>query len=146
MIPVKFKRLCPQAVLPTFATPGAACFDLRAVRGAWVRPGAAVSVPLGLAVELPPGFVLLIFSRSGHGARHGVRLGNCVGVIDSDYRGELMAVLRNDSTCGDGFLVSEGDRCCQGLIIRLPELQIIEVDELSSTERGEGGFGSTGNA
>lgn len=95
---MKIKKLHPAAVVPTYGTEGAACFDLYAVQPeAEIRVVDTATVRTGLAFEVPQGFVMLVFSRSGHGFKNDVRLANCVGVIDSDYRGELMVKLTNDS-------------------------------------------------
>ena len=85
---------------------------------------------------------MLVFSRSGHGFKNSITLVNCVGVIDSDYRGELMVKLRNDSALRFSF--EPGDRIAQAMIVQLPSVQFVAVEELSDTQRGAGGFGSTG--
>lgn len=163
---LKAKRVHPDAVLPTYATSGAACFDLCAVdingyteaehqtlqragvrkRTLLLSPGANSTVILrtGLAFEVPDGHVLMIFSRSGHGFNSDVRLSNCVGIIDSDYRGEVKVKLRID---GDFHTldIRPGDRIAQAMLVPIPAVEIVDVDELSETERGAGGFGSTGS-
>ena len=97
----------------------------------------------GLSFEIPAGHVMLVLcSRNGHGFKHGIRLVNGAGVIDSDYRGEVMVGLRNDSPLR--FEVKAGDRVAQALIVPVPSVQFVEVDTLGDTERGAGGFGSTG--
>lgn len=142
MLDVRVKRLSPSAVLPTYATDGAGCFDLHSDDSGHVYGGSACAFGTGLAFEVPDGHVMLIFSRSGHAAKNGVRLGNCVGVVDSDYRGEVRVILRNDTT--QAMTVSRGDRIAQALIVPVPRVALIEADELSETVRGTGGFGSTG--
>jgi dUTP pyrophosphatase len=97
----------------------------------------------GLAFEVPEDHVMLVFSRSGHGFKSDVRLSNCVGVIDSDYRGELKVKLTCDKQ-GWGLEINAGDRVAQGMIIPIEKVQFEEVKELSQTERGKNGFGSTG--
>lgn len=156
---LKIKKLHPDAMVPTYATPGAACFDLYGVAN--VRhaagPGSAVNIGTGLAFEVPKDHVMLVFSRSGHGFKNQVRLSNCVGVIDSDFRGELRVQLRNDqrefepgltgrqgSAEGCFFTVGAGDRIAQAMVLPVTQVQFEVVDELSETERGEGGLGSTG--
>ena len=146
---LQFKKLHPNAKLPTVATSGSACFDFYAIEGTYLDQGFSVDVPLGLACEVPPGFALLIFSRSGHGFKHGVSLRNAVGVIDSDYRGELkvafhMELLDGSRSYPPQLHIYPGDRIAQGMLIELPKVRLMEVDELSETERGAGGFGSTG--
>lgn len=142
---LRIKKLADHARLPVYATEGAACLDLSSIEGMTIGAGAAHTFRTGLAVEVPAGHVMLVFSRSGHGFKHGVRLANCVGVIDSDYRGELMIRLANDGLLP--IKIEAGDRIAQAMILPVPSISQIEViDELSSTARGEGGFGSTGHA
>ena len=140
---VKIKKLSPQAKEPVYGSGGAACFDLHyaGVTNAYVTPGNVSKVPTGLAFEVPKDHVMLLFSRSGHGVK-GVRLGNCVGVIDCDYRGEVAALMTNDSR--EVMTVAPGDRIAQAMILPVQQCMFLEVDELTDTERGEGGFGSTG--
>lgn len=142
MTQLKIKRLHPDAIIPRYATAGAACLDLHSIDADTLEPGMACEIRTGLAVEIPDGHVMLIFSRSGHGFRYGVRLANAVGVIDSDYRGEVRIKLRNDGTVP--LVVSRGDRIAQAMILPAPKVQMVEVEDLTSTERGAGGFGSTG--
>lgn len=143
---LKVKKLHPDAVIPKYATDGAACFDLVAIGDSepheldeW-----ADIYSTGLAFEVPPGWVMLIFSRSGHGFQKGVRLSNCVGVIDSDYRGEVKVSIRDDSANGFNEEFS-GQRIAQAMLVQIPRPDLVEVAELSSTDRGAGGFGSTGS-
>ncbi len=149
---LKIKKLHPDAVVPQYQTAGAACFDLHACQSESVVDGHDSGMPVefldgctfrtGLSVEVPQGHVLLIFSRSGHGFKYDTRLANCVGVIDSDYRGELMVRLMNDGD--EPFIVRKGDRIAQAMIIPIPRVEFEVVKELTATERGTGGFGSTG--
>lgn len=148
MTTLKIKRVHPDAIIPTRATAGSACIDLHAVQADEFKPHPvdlhAVIFRTGLAVEIPPGFVLKIYSRSGQGFKDAIRLSNCVGIIDSDYRGEIMVSLRADGeTCPK---VRDGDRIAQAMLVSVPPFEILEVDELSETVRGAGGFGSTGTA
>lgn len=136
---LKVKRLVPEAKLPVYATPGSACFDLAATYDASFNK--TMNFLTGLAFEVPAGHVMLIFSRSGHGFNNNVRLANCTGVIDSDYRGEVAVKLTSD---GHPFSVSKGDRIAQAMILPIEQVQFEEVSELSESERGFGGFGSTG--
>lgn len=141
---MKIKKLHPAAVVPTYGTEGAACFDLYAVQPeAEIRVVDTATVRTGLAFEVPQGFVMLVFSRSGHGFKNDVRLANCVGVVDSDYRGELMVKLTNDNP-SDCLAVHPGDRIAQAMLMPVSQTYFEVVDELSSTDRGAGGFGSTG--
>jgi dUTP pyrophosphatase len=141
---LKIKRLDERAIIPKFATDGAACFDLHALDGGIVFGDDSREFETGLAFEIPPGHVMLVYSRSGHGFKNDIRLSNCVGVIDSDYRGAVAVKLRADVAIkSTGF--EAGDRIAQAMIVALPVVQIEEVDELSNTARGAAGFGSTGN-
>lgn len=154
---LKVKKLHPEAILPTYATDGSACFDLYAMihdvqetpKGKLVIDrervlGSSASlIRTGLAFEIPTGHAMLIYSRSGHGFKSDVRLSNCVGVIDSDYRGEVIVKLRNDQRDAE-FMVRHGDRVAQAMLIPVEQVQFVLSDELSETERGSGGFGSTG--
>ena len=144
---IKIKRLNPNAQLPTYGSAGAACFDLYAAPADGIAEltsstGSAV-IETGLSFEVPADHVMLVFSRSGHGFKDNTRLANCVGVIDSDYRGEVKVKLTRD----DGGLINvkAGDRIAQAMILPVKQVQFFEVDELSETERGAGGLGSTGS-
>ena len=142
---LKIKKTDPRAVLPSRATPGSAGMDLRALldEPLAVPPGGRVSVPTGIAIGLPsPETVGLVYARSGLAVKHGLALSNGVGVIDSDYTGELRVGLVNLSDAT--YTIEPGDRIAQLVIapVLLPE--IVETDELEQTVRGAGGFGSTG--
>ena len=136
---LKYKKLHPEAVPPLFATSGSACFDLTSI--STHIQGDNITCTTGLAFEVPDGYVMLVYSRSGHGFKQGLRLANCVGVIDSDYRGELMVKLHKDRD-GD-FNIKHGDRVAQAMLVELPDYTLEEVSELSDTVRGTNGFGST---
>lgn len=142
-IKLRVKKLVANAIIPQYASPGAACFDLHSMNEAVVTSGAPVICDTGLAFEIPEGHVMLIYSRSGHGFKNDTRLSNCVGVIDADYRGEVKVKLTKDSL-GGILDVQKGDRIAQAMVIPVDKVTFEEVDELGSTERGEGGFGSTG--
>lgn len=139
---VKVKKLHPDAVIPTYATDGSACFDLYALRNGVVECEHSKSFDTGLSFQMPEGHVMLIYSRSGHGFNHGVRLSNCTAVIDHDFRGSVVVKLHNDSF--DDFFVKKGQRIAQAMIIPVNQVKFELVEELSVTDRGEGGFGSTG--
>lgn len=146
---LKVQRLNPRAILPAYQSAGAACFDLHACFELDSDPvlvglGNPGIFRTGLAFEVPPGWVMQVYSRSGHGFKSDVRLANVVGIIDSDYRGEMLVKLTRDEWNGTDFVVRHGDRIAQCLLQPAPQWQLVEVDELSSTERGSGGFGSTG--
>lgn len=139
---LKVKKLHPNAKLPTYATDGSAAFDIYALESAIVGD-AVVPIRTGLAFEIPPGWVLKLYSRSGHAAKYSTRLANCVGIVDSDYRGEVFGLLICDEPEGDLFVKPE-DRIMQGLLEPVHRVSFQEVDELSETARGTGGLGSTG--
>lgn len=135
---VRIKKTHPDAIIPTYSTEGSACFDLYAIQDGY----AGSTFGTGISFQVPDGHVMLVFSRSGHGFNHSTRLANCVGVIDSDYRGEVKVKLVRDD--GLDFIVRVGDRIAQAMIIPYPKVSFVVSDELSETERGTGGFGSTG--
>lgn len=141
---IKVKKLHKSATIPKYATKGSACFDLCAICEGDVNSGMSRIFRTGLSFEIPEGHVMLIYGRSGHGFTNNVRLSNCVGVIDSDYRGEVMIKMRNDSDDGSALTVNTGDRIAQAMAIPVQTIELIEVVELSETDRGVGGFGSTG--
>lgn len=146
---VKIKKLHPEAIIPKYATPGAACFDLHAIGEidsiTAVLPYRSSTFRTGLAFEVPDGHVMLIFSRSGHGFNDDVRLSNCTGVIDSDYRGEVKVKLFRDADNHKGpMIIEHGSRIAQAMVIPVDQVEFEESDELSATQRGERGFGSTG--
>lgn len=150
MSKIKVKKLHPDAIIPKYATNGAACFDLHALVEADTRNLISVSakelpviIRTGLSFEIPEGHVMLIFSRSGHGFKQNIRLSNCTGIIDSDYRGEVQVKLIQDIS-SNILYVNHGDRIAQAMIIPIGKVEFEEVDELNTTERGAGGFGSTG--
>lgn len=128
--------------LPKKASAGAACFDIQSADDTEIAPRHAGIVRTGLKFKLPENHVLLVFSRSGHGFKNNVRLSNCVGVIDSDYRGELKVSLQNDGD--ETFSVRYGDRVAQGLIVPIPQVAMVAGVVTADTARGAGGFGSTG--
>lgn len=144
-IKLKVKKKDPEAKLPTYATPGSACFDFYSLTTGVLHEDSSRVFHTGLEVEVPEGHVLLLFSRSGHGFKHGIRLSNCVGVIDSDFRGEIVAKLHHDPSYPSTKVgVKAGDRIVQGLVVPIPKVEFEEVEELSETQRGAKGFGSTG--
>lgn len=140
---INIKLLTENAKIPTYSTDGSGCFDIYATSSGVVNEYLDCTFYTGLSFEVPKGHVLLIFSRSGHGFNSGVRLSNCVGVIDSDYRGELLVKLTGDKVF-HGLDIDPGDRVAQGMIFPIPTVKFNVVEELSSTDRGEKGFGSTG--
>lgn len=147
---VKVKKMFDDVELPKYATDGAACFDIKAYneggKRAYLWEGHFLTLYTGLMFEIPQGYVMLVFSRSGHGFNNAVRLANCVGVIDSDYRGELKVKLTSDREGVSTMAIEHGDRIAQAMIIPIPKVELVLAEELTSTERGNGGFGSTGVA
>ncbi len=136
------KRLSDSAQIPTYGSAGAACFDLYAADTVAIQPGKAGTVSTKVAFEIPDDHVMLVFSRSGHGFKNGVRLSNCTGVVDSDYRGEVMVRLHNEGI--KDFLVTLGDRVAQALVLPVARFDLFDVETLTETQRGDAGFGSTG--
>ena len=143
-IDIPVKRTNEKAIIPKIATEGSVAADLYACidEAVTVKPGMTVSIPTGIAIALPLGFGAFIFARSGLGIKHGIIPSNCVGVIDSDYRGEIMVGLYNHSD--KEYTVNPNDRIAQMAIMPVAAANFFEADELSETERGKGGFGSTG--
>jgi len=130
---------------PEYATTGSAGMDLRACISEEIEiaPGERAAIPTGIAIELPGNdFVALVCARSGLATKHGITLSNSVGVIDSDYRGEIKVSLINMSAVA--YTVKPGERIAQMLIVPISVCSVQICDELSETERGAGGFGSTG--
>lgn len=128
--------------VPKYATEDSAGLDLVSAETCTVQPGSNHLFKTGLAMAIPRGFFGAIYPRSGMAVKKGMRLSNCVGVVDPDYRGEVMVSLYNDSS--ENVEILEGDRIAQMIIQPYDKCEIIECDELSDTERGSGGFGSTG--
>ncbi len=130
---------------PYYASAGAAAMDLHACleEPVTIPRGGRALVPTGIAIALPsPDYVALIFARSGLAVRHGIIPGNCVGVIDSDYRGEIRVGLYNSGEAD--FTVQPGDRIAQMAVVPVIQAELVQTDTLDETERGGGGFGSTG--
>lgn len=146
---VKVKRVSPLVgtviPMPSYATTGAAALDLCACceQPVVIPARGQGRVPTGIAIELPsPELVALVFPRSGLAAKHGIALSNAVGVIDSDYRGEIICLVKNDSE--QDFTINPGDRLAQLGFFPIHRIKWEEVTELRETDRGAGGFGSTG--
>ena len=146
---LKIKAVSPKIgkdiPLPFYATPGSAAMDLHACidEAVTIPSGGRSMIPTGLAIALPsPDYVALVYARSGLGIKHGVAPANCVGVIDSDYRGEIIVGLQNSGA--SDFTVRPGDRIAQLMIAPVVRANLQMVEELDETARGAGGFGSTG--
>lgn len=139
---IRFKKLCEEAKMPERGSAYAAGYDLYAVNDAVIEPHKTVKIGTGLSIEIPEGYFGAVFARSGLSAREGLRPANCVGVCDSDYRGEYIVALHNDSE--ETRNVKAGDRIAQLVVMPFLAAEFEEADELDDTERGAGGFGSTG--
>ena len=141
---LRIARLDERARLPTRAHAGDAGLDLHALEEVLLAPGQRASVPTGIAVEIPPGQAGLVLPRSGLAARHGISVVNAPGLIDSGYRGEVRVLLLNTDR-EQPFAVTAGDRIAQLVLVRVELPMAIEVASLTDSERGAGGFGSSGN-
>ena len=141
---VKIKKLTDKAIIPTYGSVGSAGGDLYAVveNEFVINPQTTVLIGTGLSVEIPDGYVGQVYARSGLATKSGLAPANKVGVIDSDYRGEIKVALYNHST--ESRTVKSGDRIAQMVIAPYLQVEYEEVEDLSDTVRGEGGFGSTG--
>lgn len=140
---IPLKRIDPDLPMPQHAHPGDGGVDLYAREAVTLDAGAWAAIPTGVAVAVPDGFVGLISPRSGLAVRHGISLVNTPGILDSGYRGEIKAILINH---GDESVTFErGDRIAQLVVVPVVEQEFVEVEELPDSERGDGGFGSTGS-
>ena len=137
------KRLRPDAILPVQAYPGDAGLDLAACERVELAPGARAVVGTGIAVALPAGHAGFVVPRSGLAARHGLGKVNAPGLIDEGYRGEIKVILLNTDR-DTRFVVEPGMRIAQLVVVELPRVELVEVEELPETERGAGGLGSSG--
>ena len=139
---LKIKRLSPTICMPTRGTSGSAGIDIRysGEHEVYLEPGDSITLETGIAMAIPEGYFGLICARSSLGVKYDID--SHYGVIDSDYRGEVKLHLRNLSH--DTFLIMPGDKCAQMVLLPVPAIEITEVGDLDDTERGEGGFGSTG--
>lgn len=144
MNPIHVKRLHPDAKLPTYGSEQAAGADLYACleEPVTIEPGKTVPIPTGIALEVPVGCAGLVYARSGMACKRGLAPANKVGVIDSDYRGQVLVMLHNHGT--EAQTIAPGDRVAQLVITPVITPPYEAVDELDDTARGEGGFGSTG--
>ncbi len=143
MINMKIKLNHPQAKVPTYATDGSACFDLYCAEVVAITVE-TVTIDTGIIAEIPPGYAMMLYSRSGHGFNSATRLCNSVGVIDSDFRGPVMVKLRKDSLLDKPPELSVGSRIAQAMLIPVEQVSFEVAGELSDSDRGAGGFGSSG--
>jgi dUTP pyrophosphatase len=141
---IQIKKLTETAKLPTRGSDKAAGYDLYAdsVESVLIKPHTTTKIGTGLAIAIPEGYFGAIFARSGLAAKQGLRPANCVGVCDEDYRGEYIVALHNDTDMNR--IIEPGDRIAQLVVLPYLPVEFEEVDELSETERGASGFGSTG--
>ena len=144
---VRIKKLNDTAIIPTLGSVEAAGCDIYAnlvedAGSVTIGPGATHFIKTGIAMEVPKQYAGLIYARSGLASKRGLRPANCVGVIDSDYRGEIMVALHNDSDVPQ--TINHGERIAQMVITPYIRPEFVETDDLTNTERGDGGFGHTG--
>ncbi len=139
---LKIKKLTPDAIIPAYQTELAAGFDLHSIEDYVLKKGERKLIKTGLAFEIEPGFEVQIRPRSGLAFKHGITVLNTPGTIDADYRGEIMVLLINLGE--EDFEIKKGERIAQAVIAPVIQAKFEEVDELSVTKRGKGGFGSTG--
>lgn len=141
---VRFKKLDESAIVPTRQSEHAAGYDLYACisEDVVIQPGETAKIPTGLSFELPENTFAGIFARSGLATKEGLRPANCVGVCDADYRGDYTVALHNDSS--EPRTVTQGERIAQMILLPFIPMELEEAEELSDTQRGDNGFGSTG--
>jgi dUTP pyrophosphatase len=144
-ISVRVQRLDPTLPLPAYAYPGDAGLDLRATADCVLEPGQRGLIPTGLKLAIPEGYAGFVQPRSGAAARQGLSLVNTPGLIDSQYRGELVVIAIN-LDASEPIDIRKGDRIAQLVILPIPQVRLEEVDALGETERSEKGFGSSGSA
>jgi len=144
---VKIKKLHSDAIIPKYQTSGSAGFDIHAIQHTEVYPGETKILKTGLSFEIPEGYELQIVPRSGVSVKTKLRISNSPGTVDSDFRGEVGIIVDNVDFHSDKrvpYIIKVGDRIAQGKITPVVQATFIEVNDLEETERGEGGFGSTG--
>lgn len=139
---IKIKKLNEEAIIPTSGSKYAAGYDLYSCSDVTIPIGQTVGISTAIAIEIPEGYFGGVFARSGLASKQGLRPANCVGVIDSDYRGEVIVMLHNDSQLDRN--IKKGERIAQLVIMPYLQVQFEQVEDLSDTERGIGGFGSSG--
>jgi len=146
MYQIKFKKMRASAKIPSYATDGAAAVDLSAAieEAVTLAPSERRLIPTGIAISIPKNTVAILSARSGLSYKKGITAANGIGVIDSDYRGEIFFSAINLSN--EAYRVEPGERIAQLMLMPIYTMSLVEADSLDETERGEGGFGSTGNA
>ncbi len=143
LLKIKIKKLHKDAVIPMYATKGSAGFDIHTVNESCIKAGDTQIIKTGLSFEILEGYELQIRPRSGLSAKTKLRISNAPGTIDSDFRGEVGIII--DNIGKEDLVINKGDRIAQAVLCPVIQAEFEEVEELSSTERSEGGFGSTGN-
>lgn len=141
-LPIKVKKLHPDAKIPTYGSKGASGADLYALELVAIEPGTTRQVKTGIAFELPKGFEIQVRPRSGLSLKTGLRVANAPGTVDSDYTGDCSVLLTNTGT--EIYIVQPGDRIGQAVLCPVFQMELFESKELTETERGDKGFGSTG--
>ena len=144
-ISIPVKRIDPGLDMPAYAYAGDAGLDLRAATDATLQPFQRLLVPTGIAVAIPEGYAGFVLPRSGLSIKHGISIVNAPGLIDSNYRGEVGVILIN-LDAHEPFDIKRGDRIAQLVILDTPSVSLLEAPELEDSERGEGGFGSSGTS
>lgn len=139
---IQIKKLHQDAYIPKYQTAGAAGFDIHSIEESTIACGESKLIKTGLGMAIEDGYELQIRPRSGLALKNGITVLNTPGTIDSDYRGEIMVLLINHSK--QDFIIAKGDRIAQGVISKVYQADFIEVSELDDTQRGSGGFGSSG--
>lgn len=139
---IEIKKLHQDAYIPKYQTFGAAGFDIHSIENITIASGESKLIKTGLGMAIEDGYELQIRPRSGLALKNGITVLNTPGTIDSDYRGEIMVLLINHSK--QDFIIAKGDRIAQGVISKVYQADFIEVSELDDTQRGSGGFGSSG--
>ena len=145
MVNVKIKKLDPKVKIPEYKTKGSSGLDIKAFinKKIIIKPKTSMLIPTGISLDIPEGCEIQIRPRSGLAAKSNISVLNTPGTIDSDFRGEIKVILFNHGNTD--FFVNNGDRIAQIVLMPILKIKFEEVDELNSTNRGEGGFGSTGN-
>ena len=141
-IKIGIKKLSINAKIPIYASDGAAGFDMYTTEDTVIKPHTTNLLSTGIAMEIPRGYEVQVRARSGIALKTPLRLANSVGTVDCDYKGEIKIIMEN--TSDKDFFVEGGTRIAQGVVNKLPEVELFEIEELSYSERGDGGFNSTG--
>lgn len=139
---IQIKKLHQDAYIPKYQTSGAAGFDIHSIENVTIPSGESKLIKTGLGMAIENGYELQIRPRSGLALKNGITVLNTPGTIDSDYRGEIMVLLINHSK--QDFIITKGDRIAQGVVSKVYQADFVEVSELDDTQRGSGGFGSSG--